>query len=803
MKISNEKEANIKRELIKLITNTPFNDVRDLILLQRNFNEIFYEEMYNLVSIDLEDTLSNINEPICIEEDSISNPNIHPTPFDDLTNIVPVVGSTTEYYKATNTVENDSLFVVEIMGFKVVITEYQYKKKQYTYKIEDTINLSEWTDKNSFYLNKFPELRDKLIMDQLTYVEFLTLEGFTDADPKDPIYRTIQLVSGGEIQTVTIDEPTPFDNVDGVLLSDLEQEEDQSDQEDQAIKTAKEVVERYDISNFMAEDSPAVQPTAIDNWVPEVVEIKTFKDDSLTMDEIFAPKKLVPVEAITVDAEIIEEPEVPKPIFNLTEHQQLKYDGLISTIEEIINKQRSLVRPPNAAYYMTVLEGAAGTGKTTMMKKVLETLLEKEYSIIFCSPTHQALGVIRETLKEAHLPFTESNDDFIMEDDCRLIIKTLASFLGIKMKRDLENGTESFETDPRAPILTCDILAIDESSMVSKDQLRILLQKLHINVRCILYIGDEVQLDSPSDNNESNGIFTLPQKYSLEEVVRQAADSKILPLAWEIRSYILNKYCPYLPSQLLHPGRTNENIIIIKDQTQFINHYIANESESKLISTYTNKITNEYNNYIRHLRLTGVGKPLDINIDGNGKNICVTADDYKEMYIGEELVVLEPNQRNGEIIHQTGERIKILELSEQEKTILISVDDSTNLLADPVIKEFVIQYWDITDTKGRRLSVVKENYKELYNEVLALLSVEAKKATHKHKWAKYWGIKEKFVKVNRTYAFTLHKLQGSTCDDIYVDARDLDKFWQRMPVGVYKLIYIALTRPKHNFIVLI
>lgn len=119
------------------------------------------------------------------------------------------------------------------------------------------------------------------------------------------------------------------------------------------------------------------------------------------------------------------------------------------------------------------------------------------------------------------------------------------------------------------------------------------------------------------------------------------------------------------------------------------------------------------------------------------------------------------------------------------------------------MQEFIIHYWEVRDQKGRRLDIVKEEDKELYNNVLALLSVEAKKATHKHKWAKYWSIKEKFVKVNKTFAFTLHKLQGSTCEDIYVDARDLDKHWKRMPIGVYKLLYIALTRPKNKFIVLI
>lgn len=509
---------------------------------------------------------------------------------------------------------------------------------------------------------------------------------------------------------------------------------------------------------------------------------------------------VIPFEEPAAEAEIIEEVQT-RPQFQLTPHQQLKFDGLIQKINDILILSNSITRPPNNAYYLTCLEGAAGTGKTTMMVKVLETLMAQGNSIVFCSPTHQALGVIRETLKTNWIDFTEVNEEYMM-GDATLIIKTLASFLGIKMQRDLENGTESFVPDPRAPQICADILAVDESSMISRDQLKILLQKLHIHVKCILFIGDEVQLDSPADNNESNGVFGIPQKYALEEVVRQAAGNTILQLAWELRGYILSGKCDLPPSLLLSPQRTNDNIIILKNQVEFINHYFANENENILFATYTNKITNEYNDYVRQMKISGQGgKPLDINIDGTGRNIINSWDEYKDYYIGEDLVVLEPNQRNDTVIHQTGEKIKIQTLTEQTHSLFISIQPE-GLMGEPELQEFKIKYWEIIDTNLKRINVVHKDDIELYNEILRLLSVEAKKSKQKHAWSKYWSFKEKFTRVNRVYAFTLHKLQGSTCTDIYVDIRDLDKFWQRMRVGVYKLIYIALTRPKNRVIFL-
>lgn len=755
-----------QRDIIKLVTNYSLENVGDLVLLQQELNIMISSMVYDALPV-----VPKVYVPIDESVPEPVNPNIFPTPFDDLSmEVVPAVQVENSPNKPGP--DNNRIFLIDINGIKHAITEYQYKHQNLRIPIGEgcMLDIVEWTTKNQEHLNAHPELRDKLVLDKLRYDEFLVLEGFTDMS----------------------DDENPFINVDGVLLSDIKEAGEQTKTIEEVFQKAIDLV---DIKHPEEVIPVSTVSTAVETALDVVARY------SVDIDKIL---NSIDDDPVTIEAEVVEdEPNKPtEPVFQLTEHQQMKFDGLVATIEDIIGKQRSLVRPPNAAYYMTVLEGAAGTGKTTMMKKVLEHLLNQGHTIIFCSPTHQALGVIRETLIEANLEFTESNDEFLM-DQCRLIIKTLAAFLGIKMKRDLEEGTESFETDPRAAILTCDILAIDESSMISKDQLRIILQKLHINVRCILYIGDEVQLDSPSDNNESNGIFTLPQKFELEEVVRQAQDSKILPFAWELRGYIKAKHCPYLPSQLLHPGRSNEDIIIFRDQTMFIDHYMKSETQSKLISTYTNKITNEYNTYIRHLRLIGHGKPLDIDIDGQGKQICTDQNEYRELYVGEELVVLEPNQRNGEVIHQTGERIKITTISEKEKSVYITVEDYNNLLAEPQMQEFIIHYWEVRDQKGRRLDIVKEEDKELYNNVLALLSVEAKKATHKHKWAKYWSIKEKFVKVNKTFAFTLHKLQGSTCEDIYVDARDLDKHWKRMPIGVYKLLYIALTRPKNKFIVLI
>lgn len=641
-------------------------------------------------------------------------------------------------------------------------------------------------------------------------------------------------------------EPKDLDivEVDGVLKyrKDLETpfEEYTLVQEDQGIQIPQEVVEEpipvnkiFEIVACEVQNSQQEKIKEITSKEITIIDLPPSRDDQI----IPISKEVVvlsEVENEIIDCEI--EPTPIKEILILTPHQQERFDGVTKRILDILDRSNSVYKTNSAGdsviNYMAVLEGAAGTGKTTMMTKILEWFDGMNLSVCFCSPTHQALGVIRDTLRKYDLDFCESVQD-LQFGKTNLIIKTLASFLGIKMKRDLENGQESFVEDKRAEKITVDILCIDESSMVSKDQLQIICSKLHICVKVILFIGDEIQLPSPSDK-EPNRIFNLPLnvKFSLEEIVRQAADNKLLPLAWELRSYILNKQYPYKPSVLLHDGRMNENIIIYRNNQQgFIYHYGQDRATEKLISTYTNKICNEYNHYIRWekligncggmddtikvnktLRLTSKTGPDPISISYQDlvtdteeveRNKIYTNEEFREYFIGEKLIVLETNQANGDVVHQNGEVISIMSVCERVHSIFIETNQGKDMFDVSSLEEFKLEYFEILDTNFKKINVIKFNQIDNYHNIINLLSIETNKNTGKNKWKKFYDFKEKFTKVNYLFAATLYKLQGSTCQNLYLDARDLDRFYSWNPDIVYRLIYVALTRPRDSIIILI
>ena len=523
------------------------------------------------------------------------------------------------------------------------------------------------------------------------------------------------------------------------------------------------------------------------------------------------PAKDFELETHSKEVEMVE--IIEKPKYTLTDHQNEVVTGLLLKIEEIMSNSFRMTNTP--AEKMAMFEGAAGTGKTFTMSYVLETLSTK-YKLAMCSPTHEALSVIRSTLKNSNIDFTEDPNEFGM--DSNIIIKTIASYLNIKMNRDLENGTENFEENKRGTILNCDILCIDECSMISKELIQMMIKKLGIQFKMVLFIGDEPQLPSPSDGEDGNGLFKLPFKYSLTQVVRQKEGSHLLNIAWWIRNFILNKDVRYKPSQLLTEAlHNNFDIFLTHDQNAFIASYLSNPSTSKYIGTYTNGLTDEYNIYIRNLAITGY-ENLNYEIypyrnslneidetdleKSNATKIGQDMYDYKEFFVGEYLKAAEINQRNEKVYHQNGDIFRINSLQLKEHKVMIETP-STSIHEPATINEFIIRYWEIEDTDFKLINVIVKEDQQLYKDILSKLYQEAARSTGKRRFYKYVSFKEKFTKVNYLFASTLHKLQGKTCEDLYLDVRDLDKYYRNQPLTVLKLIYVALTRPTTKIHILI
>ena len=163
--------------------------------------------------------------------------------------------------------------------------------------------------------------------------------------------------------------------------------------------------------------------------------------------------------------------------------------------------QASAVRAALASKVM-VITGGPGVGKTTIVNAILRILLAKDVEILLCAPTGRAAKRLGETTgREAKT------------------IHRLLEFdpLRGRFRRDADNPLE------------CDLLVIDETSMVDVPLMHSLLRALP-QESALLAVGDVDQLPSVGPGQVladliASGVAPVAR---LVEVFRQAAESRIV-----------------------------------------------------------------------------------------------------------------------------------------------------------------------------------------------------------------------------------------------------------------------------------
>lgn len=158
-----------------------------------------------------------------------------------------------------------------------------------------------------------------------------------------------------------------------------------------------------------------------------------------------------------------------------------------------------------------VLTGGPGTGKTTTLNAIIEVFEQRNATIQLAAPTGRAAKRMTElTGREA---------------------KTIHRLLEVEWT---SQDTRSFARNEKNP-LECDVIIVDEASMLDSLLFESLLHSLKISTRIIL-VGDTDQLPSVSAGNVLNDILSSGKYASvaLTKVFRQAKTSSIITNAHAI-----------------------------------------------------------------------------------------------------------------------------------------------------------------------------------------------------------------------------------------------------------------------------
>ena len=207
---------------------------------------------------------------------------------------------------------------------------------------------------------------------------------------------------------------------------------------------------------------------------------------------------------------------------------------------ELSEKQKEAIEAINENN-VCIITGGPGTGKTTIIKAVIDLYENHGKKVVLCAPTGRAAKRMTETTgKEA---------------------KTLHRLLEIgKMEEENKIESVNYEIAP----LDADVVIVDEMSMVDIFLMNYLMKALYQGTKLVL-VGDVDQLPSVGpgsilkDMIDSEKIETIV----LNKIFRQAAKSKII-----LNSHRVNEGEKFLSKEETENEKLNEDFFYINETSQ-------------------------------------------------------------------------------------------------------------------------------------------------------------------------------------------------------------------------------------------
>lgn len=415
-----------------------------------------------------------------------------------------------------------------------------------------------------------------------------------------------------------------------------------------------------------------------------------------------------------------------------------------------------------------LLKGFAGTGKTTIMKTLIENLDQINMKFSLMAPTGRAAKVLSKyTRKKAYtihrkIYFTKFDSSGIFHPSLK--------------KNKIKNV----------------LFIIDEASLISDHESQkdlfskgSLLNDIinHVDFKTnskIILIGDSAQLP-PVKLTFSPALSKnfLIEKFKIEidqiemsNVVRQASESGILYNATVIRNKILKNDFDF-------HFKLSKDIIFLNDgfeiQDSIQSSYDQYGLSNTIIIVRSNKRANLYNDQIRKMILSRNHKVCV------GDNLMITKNNY--FWLSSDLEI--PFLANGDIIEvveiYSFKEIYGLEFAE----VSVKMIDYDKKLFDTILV--------LNSLNSETPSLSYEQNKSLYNEV------SKDYENIKSKYQKYKKIKENSylnaLNVKFSYSITCHKAQGGQWPIVFIEKPFLK---DGINNDYLRWLYTAVTRAENK-----
>jgi exodeoxyribonuclease-5 len=408
-----------------------------------------------------------------------------------------------------------------------------------------------------------------------------------------------------------------------------------------------------------------------------------------------------------------------------------------------------------------ILDGYAGTGKTTIISALIKTLPYYNIRTELLAPTGRAAKVLsNRSLQQAYtihkkIYYTQTDD---------------YSNISLKLKENKNHHT---------------LYIIDEASMIGEGDN--LLSDLFSYVKNgvknkAILLGDKAQLP-PVGSNESFALnpdylrqrfFEPIEYYQLTQVVRQALQSGILKNAANIRWALNNKL--QLPIFKTQNHKDFKRIESIDFEDTLVNQYRQIGEKEVVVVTRSNFAANQLNQYIRN-RILEKENIIDI-----GEKLMSIRNNYYWQTENEYSDFI----ANGDIVEVTN----IYSYEEKFGFNFANIEARINESKIPI--ELTIML-DTLSEKQAHLSQEKE--RQLYNSIFSYYQKDCNNKALIHKAVKedkyFNALQVKFSK-----AITCHKAQGGDWHTAFI----LNEVQASEAINqdYFRWLYTAVTRAREQ-----
>lgn len=385
-----------------------------------------------------------------------------------------------------------------------------------------------------------------------------------------------------------------------------------------------------------------------------------------------------------------------------------------------------------------VLRGYAGTGKTYVLSQFAKTV-EPEQSL-YTAPTNKATKVLRTVLP-------------------RYRCKTIYSTLSLRMveREDeliLEASEEKFNLNGYR------VIVVDESSMLNSELMAYIADANRRFGIKFLFVCDLCQLPPVGEDISPVAELKCPT-IELTEVVRH--DNQILDVATHVRNAILSGT---RVKPIVFDGFSERSVWRLSPQGFYerCQKFAARGYKDTKIIAWRNRRVDDLNTVVREVLYTDEQRRFGTWLEND------------------QIVLTEPVGTGKRAVATTDDEGIITETT-------ISRDPETDLLC---------YFLGIKMEMGNTINIraIHEDSEHRFQAQLSEFAAEARKPGNGKVWQKFWGLKNRYIGLRHSYALTAHRAQGSTFQNVLVDAGDIlanpDKETAK------RCLYVGLTRASHK-----